>query len=107
MITAEDVGAYKPAEITFVRSTTRLTSSGSPARAPACGAEPVPRSRPGQTRGLPSVWINRHRDDKGWGATPKPAEEYSYNFEFGSMGDLTVRRFDGSVQTVDTHPLTW
>jgi putative hydrolase of the HAD superfamily len=43
---------------------------------------------PAKREGLPSVWINRRRDDPGWGATPEPAEEWSYDLEFGSLAEL-------------------
>ena len=86
IITAEDVGAYKPAE-THVRALD--------ATLPGLG---VDRSEvlhvaqslfhdhvPAKREGLPSVWINRHHDRSGWGATPEPDEEFSYALEFPSM----------------------
>lgn len=89
VITAEDVGAYKPAENHFRALDATLDELG------------VPRSRllhvaqslfhdhvPAKREGLPSVWINRRRDAPGWGATPEPAEEYSYDLEFGSMREF-------------------
>ncbi|MDX8033943.1 haloacid dehalogenase type II [Lentzea sp. BCCO 10_0856] len=89
IITAEDVGAYKPAENHFRALDATLDSLG------------VQRSRllhvaqslfhdhvPAKREGLPSVWINRRRDRPGWGATPEPSGEYSYDLEFGSMGEF-------------------
>jgi 2-haloacid dehalogenase len=43
---------------------------------------------PAKREGLPSVWINRRHDRTGWGATPEPSEEWSYDLAFDSMGDL-------------------
>jgi putative hydrolase of the HAD superfamily len=34
------------------------------------------------------VWINRRHDRPGWGATPEPSDEWTYNLEFNSMGDF-------------------
>ena len=86
IITAEDVGAYKPAENHF-----RALDAALP------GLE-VDRSEllhvaqslfhdhvPAKREGLPSVWINRRHDRAGWGATPEPAGDWSYNLEFSSM----------------------
>jgi 2-haloacid dehalogenase len=89
IITAEDVGAYKPAENHFRALDVTLAELG------------VERSRllhvaqslfhdhvPAKREGLPSVWINRRRDKPGWGATPQPSGEFSYDLEFGSMGEF-------------------
>jgi putative hydrolase of the HAD superfamily len=87
IITAEDVGAYKPAENHF-----RALDAALPGLA-------VERSEllhvaqslfhdhvPARREGLPSVWINRRHDRPGWGATPEPSEAWSYDLEFPSMG---------------------
>ena len=43
---------------------------------------------PARREGLPSVWINRRHDRRGWGATPEPTEEWAYDLEFTSMADF-------------------
>jgi putative hydrolase of the HAD superfamily len=43
---------------------------------------------PAKREGLSSVWINRRHDRPGWGATPEPSEEWSYNLECTSMADF-------------------
>jgi len=86
IITAEDVGAYKPAENHF-----RVLD----AALPGLGVE---RSRllhvaqslfhdhvPAKREGLPSVWIDRRHDRPGWGATPEPSGEFAYDLAFPSM----------------------
>jgi len=40
---------------------------------------------PAKQVGLSSAWINRRQADSGWGATPEPDAEYSYQWEFPSM----------------------
>ena len=89
IITAEDVGAYKPADNHFVALDRALGDLG------------IERSRllhvaqslfhdhvPARRHGLASVWINRRHDRSGWGATPEPSDEYSYGLEFASMGEF-------------------
>ncbi len=40
---------------------------------------------PAKRHGLASVWINRRHDRPGWGATPEPSGEYSYDLEYPTM----------------------
>ena len=59
VITAEDVGAYKPAENHFRALARTLTDLGAgPHRPAARRAEPVPRPRPGQA-GRPAVGLDQ------------------------------------------------
>ena len=94
IITAEDVGAYKPAENHF-RALDAVLPDLDVKRvellhvAQSLFHDHVPAKR----EGLPSVWINRRHDRAGWGATPEPSEEWSYDLEFTSMG--------GFVEAVD------
>ena len=87
IITAEDVGAYKPAENHF-RALDAVLPDLDVKRvellhvAQSLFHDHVPAKR----EGLPSVWINRRHDRAGWGATPEPSEEFSYDLEFTSMG---------------------
>ena len=43
---------------------------------------------PAKREGLASVWINRRHDRPGWGATPAPTEDWSYDLELPSMGEF-------------------
>ena len=89
IITAEDVGGYKPAEPHFRALGAALPGLG------------VERSRllhvaqslfhdhvPARREGLPSVWINRRHDRPGWGATPEPEGEWGYDLELPSVAAL-------------------
>lgn len=87
IITAEDVGAYKPAANHFraldaVLPTLGLQRSELLHVAQSLFHDHVPAKR----EGLPSVWINRRHDRQGRGATPAPSGEWSYNLEFPSVG---------------------
>lgn len=86
IVTAEDVKAYKPADNHFDALDGVLENLG------------VPRSRllhvaqslfhdhvPAKRHGLASVWIDRRHDRPGWGATPEPSEDYSFDMNFPSM----------------------
>ncbi|MCZ4517199.1 HAD-IA family hydrolase [Rhodococcus ruber] len=86
IVTAEDVGAYKPAANHFDAIDGVLDNLG------------VPRSRllhvaqslfhdhvPAKRHGISSVWIDRRHDRPGWGATPEPTEKYSFDMRFPSM----------------------
>lgn len=89
VITAEDVGAYKPAENHFRALDATLDSLGVERSGLLHVAQSLFHDHvPAKREGLPSVWINRRRGKPGWGATPEPSGEYSYDLEFGSMGEF-------------------
>jgi 2-haloacid dehalogenase len=86
VITAEDVGAYKPAPNHFRALVDTLPGLGVAREqllhvAQSLFHDHVPAAR----EGLPSVWINRRHDRPGWGATPEPNGAVSYSLEFRSM----------------------
>jgi putative hydrolase of the HAD superfamily len=89
IITAEDVGAYKPAENHFRALDVKLGELGVDRSGLLHVAQSLFHDHvPAKREGLPSVWINRRRDRPGWGATPQPSGDYSYDLEFGSMGEF-------------------
>jgi putative hydrolase of the HAD superfamily len=90
VITAEDVGAYKPAENHFRALDAKLDELGIPRSALLHVAQSLFHDHvPAKREGLPSVWINRRRDNPGWGATPEPEGDYSYQLELGSMREFS------------------
>jgi putative hydrolase of the HAD superfamily len=89
IITAEDVGAYKPAENHFRALDDTLPRLGLERSELLHVAQSLFHDHvPAKREGLPSVWINRRHDRPGWGATPEPAEAWSYHLEVPSMGDF-------------------
>jgi len=89
IITAEDVGAYKPAENHFRALETALPGLGVDRGELLHVAQSLFHDHvPAKREGLPSVWINRRRERPGWGATPEPSGDFSYDLELGSMGEL-------------------
>jgi len=89
VITAEDVGAYKPAESHFRALATELAELGVRRDELLHVAQSLFHDHvPAKREGLRSVWINRRHDRPGWGATPEPSDEWSYDLELASMGDF-------------------
>ncbi len=89
IITAEDVGAYKPAENHFRALDSTLRELGVDRAALLHVAQSLFHDHvPAKRHGLASVWINRRHDRPGWGATPAPSEAWSYDLEFPSMANF-------------------
>ncbi len=89
IITAEDVGAYKPAENHFRALDKTLGELGIERSGLLHVAQSLFHDHvPAKREGLPSVWINRRHDRPGWGATPQPSGDFSYDLEFPSMGEF-------------------
>ena len=91
VITAEDVGAYKPAMNHFTALDTTLERLGVARNDLLHVAQSLFHDHvPARKAGLPSVWINRRHARPGWGATPEPSEEWSYDAEYRSMRDFAA-----------------
>jgi 2-haloacid dehalogenase len=89
IITAEDVGAYKPAEKHFRALDATLPGLGVDRGGLLHVAQSLFHDHvPAKREGLPSVWINRRHDRPGWGATPEPTAEWAFDLEFNSMADF-------------------
>ncbi|HEX8094287.1 HAD-IA family hydrolase [Jatrophihabitans sp.] len=89
IITAEDVGGYKPADNHFRALYATLTDLGIDRGQLLHVAQSLFHDHVVAKReGLPSVWINRRHDRPGWGATKQPTEDWSYSLEFGSMAEF-------------------
>jgi 2-haloacid dehalogenase len=89
VITAEDVGAYKPAENHFRALDATLVRLGVDRQDLLHVAQSLFHDHvPAKHEHLPSAWINRRHDRPGWGATPQPTEERPFDLEFHSMADF-------------------
>jgi 2-haloacid dehalogenase len=89
IITAEDVGAYKPADNHFVALDRALVELGIERSQLLHVAQSLFHDHvPARRHGLTSIWINRRHDRSGWGATPEPSDGYSYALEFASMSEF-------------------
>ncbi|MFD5822508.1 HAD-IA family hydrolase [Nesterenkonia xinjiangensis] len=91
IITAEDAGAYKPAAPPFESLEAWLDDRGTPRSELLHVAQSLFHDHvPARRHALDSVWINRRHDRPGWGATPEPAEGWSYGAEFRSMQEFAA-----------------
>lgn len=89
VITAEDVGAYKPADSHFRALAGTLSRLGIDRTQLLHVAQSLFHDHvPAKRNGLSSVWINRRHDRPGWGATPQPAGEWNYDLAFNSMAEF-------------------
>lgn len=95
IITAQDVGAYKPADPHFHALDSTLAELGIERGQLLHVAQSLFHDHvPARRHGLDSVWVNRRHDRPGWGATPEPGEEFGYLAEYPSMAAFAdvVRR---------------
>ncbi len=89
VITAQDVGGYKPADNHFRALLATLGSLGIRREQLIHVAQSLFHDHaPARKAGLASIWINRRHNRPGWGATPQPSGEVAYDLEFNSMKDL-------------------
>lgn len=86
--TAQDVGSYKPDLANFNYMLKRLAGRGIQPAAILHTAQSLFHDHgPAKKLGLASAWIDRRRENSGWGAT-MPAPDSAYDFHFGSMAEL-------------------
>jgi 2-haloacid dehalogenase len=91
VITAEDVGAYKPAPNHFRALLRTLDDLGIAHGELLHVAQSLFHDHvPARRAGLRSAWINRRHDRPGWGATPEPSEPFGYDLELTSLGELAA-----------------
>ena len=89
VITAEDVGSYKPSPRNFASLLTEASRLGIEAGMLLHVAQSLFHDHvPAQRAGLRTVWINRRMGRPGWGATPAPAAPVVPDWEFSSMAAL-------------------
>jgi putative hydrolase of the HAD superfamily len=91
VITAEDVGAYKPAADHFQALLRTVEGLGIiPGELLHVAQSLFHDHVPAKRAGLATVWINRRHDRPGWGATPAPSEAWSYDLEVRSLAELAA-----------------
>ena len=87
IVTAEDVGSYKPNPRNFVALGEKVESMGNP-RLLHVAQSLFHDHVPAKQAGLPTVWINRRKHRPGWGATPDPGAAVTPDWEFASMAEF-------------------
>ena len=86
IITAQDVGSYKPSPQNFEALVAEAARLGVPPGRLLHVAQSLFHDHvPAQRAGLSTVWIHRRHDRGGWGATPQPPAPVAPDWEFPSM----------------------
>jgi 2-haloacid dehalogenase len=86
VITAEDVGSYKPSPRNFEALASEAARLGIRPGGLLHVAQSLFHDHvPAKRAGLPTVWIHRRHDRGGWGATPQPPAPVTPDWEFPSM----------------------
>lgn len=86
VITAQDVGSYKPSPRNFDALAAAAARLGiGPGRLLHVAQSLFHDHLPAKRAGLPTAWINRRHDRPGWGATPVPPAPVTPDWEFPSM----------------------
>lgn len=86
IITAEDVGSYKPSARNFEVLLARAAQHGLGSDKLLHVAQSLFHDHvPAKAAGLATVWINRRHGRPGWGASPAPAILVTPDWEFASM----------------------
>jgi 2-haloacid dehalogenase len=91
VVTAEDVGSYKPAAANFDVLLATVAELGiAPERLLHVAQSLFHDHVPAQTAGLATVWIDRRRGRQGWGATPPPPTDVRPDWVFESMAEFAA-----------------
>jgi 2-haloacid dehalogenase len=89
VITAQDVGSYKPSPRNFEALLAAADRIGVASGRLLHVAQSLYHDHvPAKRAGLKTVWINRRHDRPGWGATPRPASPVTPDWEFPSLRAL-------------------
>ena len=91
VLTAQDIGSYKPAERNFEALTGEAARLGVGPGGLLHVAQSLFHDHvPAKRAGLPTAWINRRHTRPGWGATPEPPAPVTPDWEFPSMAALAA-----------------
>ncbi len=91
IMTAEDIGSYKPSPRNFEYMLETLAKDGVEKDAVLHTAESLFHDHaPANRFGLASCWIFRRHDKEGFGATSRPGEMPRVDFRFDSLGELAA-----------------
>ena len=86
ILTAQDIGSYKPDPRNFAALDAEVARLGVPRERHLHVAQSLFHDHvPAKAAGLPTVWINRRHANPGRGATPTPTADVSPDWTFPSM----------------------
>ncbi len=87
ILTAQDIGSYKPSPRNFDALAAEVDRLGIPKGRLLHVAQSLFHDHvPAKAAGLPTVWIDRRHAAAGWGATPAPDSPVTPDWTFTSMG---------------------
>ena len=96
ILTAQDIGSYKPSPRNFDALLAEAGRLGVGTGRLLHVAQSLFHDHvPAKQAGLPTVWINRRQARPGWGATPEPAAPVTPDWEFASMRAFAAAVDDG------------
>jgi 2-haloacid dehalogenase len=99
IITAEDVGSYKPSPRNFEYMLDKLGACGIRKEKILHTAESLFHDhKPANAFGLASCWIYRRHSQTGFGATMNPGEQPTVNFRFNNMAELAKAHQEALLQ---------
>lgn len=99
IITAEDVGSYKPSPRNFDYMLEKLSERGINKDKILHTAESLFHDhKPANEFSLASCWIYRRHAQEGFGATMNPGTQPNINFRFNSMGELAKAHQEALAQ---------
>lgn len=91
IITAQDVGSYKPAPGHFTRMLAEMAEIGTGKEQILHTAQSLFHDHvPAKQIGLSTMWINRRAGAEGWGATPAPSAPVTPDFEVPTMAAMVA-----------------
>lgn len=91
IVTAQDVGSYKPDPRNFAYAINVLSEMGVPKEAILhCGQSLYHDVAPGRAAGLATLWVNRSKDKPAEGAARSPEGDVRPDFEVASMAELAA-----------------
>lgn len=103
IVTAEDVGAYKPDTAHFQRALAEIEDLGIAANAVLHVAQSLYHDHvPAKWLGLKTVWVNRHAGAAGWGATPAPDRTMVPDLEVADLAAFVVLHREQRAQGGNT-----
>jgi 2-haloacid dehalogenase len=86
ILTAQDIGSYKPSQANFDALETEIMRLSIGKDKLLHVAQSLFHDHvPAKHAGLPTAWINRRHDNPGWGATPAPPADVIPDWTFTSM----------------------
>jgi 2-haloalkanoic acid dehalogenase type II len=85
VLTAEDIGSYKPDPANFAALLARVDRMGASGRLLHVAQSLFHDHVPAKAAGLPTAWIDRRHAQPGWGATPDPGIAVTPDLAFPSL----------------------